>query len=178
MLGGMRGVPASARPELLGVPVLGTLTRLGWLDEVGVIEIDPMVSETAATQEVYGLEARTLINCVLVGGRREGAERLAACLVPAHKRVDVNGFVRKRLGVRKASFLPLERAVAASSMEYGGITAIGLPGEWPVLLDAEAAQEPLVVVGSGVRQSKLLVPGPLLARLPGTEVSAEVARPA
>jgi hypothetical protein len=32
------------------------------------------------------------------------------------------------------------------------------------------------VIGSGVRRSKLLVPGAVLAALPGAEVSAELAR--
>ncbi len=37
--------------------------------------------------------------------------RLGACLVPATKRADVNGVVRRRLGVRKASFLTQADAV-------------------------------------------------------------------
>jgi len=37
--------------------------------------------------------------------------RLGACLVPAAKRADVNGVVRRRLGVRKASYLEQADAV-------------------------------------------------------------------
>ena len=36
--------------------------------------------------------------------------------------------------------------------------------------------EPVVVLGSGVRRSKLLVPGALLADLPGAEVVADLGR--
>ena len=176
ILGGLTGVPAAERPDLLAGPTLAALTALDLLDSVGVVEIDPAISDTAATQEAYGLDARQLVNCVLVAGRRDGVERVAAALVPASKRADVNGFVRRRLDVRKASFLPLETAVEASGMEYGGITPIGLPAEWPLLLDADAAGERLVVIGSGVRRSKILVPGAVLAALPGTEVSADLAR--
>ncbi len=176
ILGGLSGVPAAERPDLLAAPTLAALTALDLLDSVGVAEIDPAISDTAATQEAYGLDAGQLVNCVLVAGRRDGVERVAAALVPASKRADVNGFVRRRLDVRKASFLPLETAVQASGMEYGGITPIGLPAEWPLLLDADAAEEPLVVIGSGVRRSKLLVPGAVLAALPNTEVSADLAR--
>jgi prolyl-tRNA editing enzyme YbaK/EbsC (Cys-tRNA(Pro) deacylase) len=177
VLGGLSGVAAGERPDLLAAPTLAALIDLGLLDAVGVVEIDPAISETAATQEAYGLEAQQLVNCVLVGGRRDGDERVAAALVPASKRADVNGFVRRRLDVRKASFLPREQAVETSGMEFGGITPIGLPPAWPLLLDADAATEPLVVIGSGVRRSKLLVPGSVLAGLPGAEVSAELARP-
>ena len=72
--------------------------------------------------------------------------------------------------MRKASFLPMERAVAATSMEYGGITPIGLPPDWPVLVDSRVVEADLVVIGSGVRRSKILLPGAVLARLPGAEI--------
>ncbi|MFD1722048.1 YbaK/EbsC family protein [Amnibacterium endophyticum] len=175
VLGGLDGTAAGERPDLLAAPVLDALTALGLLEAVGVVPIDPAISDTAATQEAYGLEAASLVNCVLVGGARGGDQRVAACLVPADRRADVNGFVRRRLDVRKASFLPREQAVESSGMEFGGITAFGLPAGWPVLVAAAAVAQPLVVVGSGVRRSKLLVPGGLLARIPGAEVADGVA---
>jgi prolyl-tRNA editing enzyme YbaK/EbsC (Cys-tRNA(Pro) deacylase) len=178
VLGGLTGVPAADRPDLLAEPTRAALAALDLLRSVGVVEIDPDLSDTAASQEAYGLDARQLVNCVLVGGRRDGVERVAAALVPASKRADVNGFVRRRLDVRKASFLPREAAVESSGMEFGGITPIGLPAGWPLLLDADAAAEPLVVIGSGVRRSKLLIPGAVLAALPGAEVTPDLARPA
>ncbi len=109
-------------------------------------------------------------NCVLVAGRREGEERVAACLVRADTRADVNHTVKRRLDVRKPSFLPLERAVAESAMEYGGITPVGLPAGWRLLVDARVVDIEVAVIGSGLRRSKLLVPGRLLALLPGAEV--------
>ena len=108
----------------------------GLLDDLGVVEIDAALSDTASTQQHYGLEPDTLANCVVVGGKREGTERLAACVVLATTRADINGFVKRFLDVRKASFLPMERAVELTGMEYGGITPIGLPAGWPVLVDA------------------------------------------
>lgn len=177
-LGGLHGVPAAERPDLIAAPVLAALSTLGLEDAVGVVPIDPALSDTAATQQAYGLDAASLVNCVLVGGARDGRERVAACLVPADRRADVNGFVRRRLDVRKASFLPREAAVARSGMEFGGITAFGLPADWPVLVAAAAVSQPLAVLGSGVRRSKLLVPGELLARIPGAEVEDAVARSA
>jgi prolyl-tRNA editing enzyme YbaK/EbsC (Cys-tRNA(Pro) deacylase) len=107
---------------------------------------------------------------VVVAGRRGEETRYAACLVLATTRADVNGLVRKRLNARKASFAPMDDAVARSGMEYGGITPIGLPEDWPVLVDAAVAVAPAVVIGSGVRHSKLALPGELAARLRGAEV--------
>ena len=117
-----------------------------------------------------------LVNCVVVAGRREGAERVAACLVPSTKRADVNGVVRRRLDVRTASFLPQDEAVTRSGMAYGGITAIGLPADWPILVDADVVPQRLVLIGSGIRGSKLLVPGALVAELPGAEIVEDLGR--
>ena len=169
-LGRLTGVPASGRLDLLAPSTAEALTAGGWADDVGEVEIDPAVSDTAASREAFDLDPDALANCVVVGGRREGSERFAACLVLATTRADVNGLVRRRLDVRKASFLPMERAVELTGMEYGGITPIGLPADWPVLVDARVADTDLLVIGSGVRRSKLLAPGALLARLPAAEV--------
>jgi prolyl-tRNA editing enzyme YbaK/EbsC (Cys-tRNA(Pro) deacylase) len=88
----------------------------------------------------------------------------------ATTRVDVNSFVRRHLDARKVSFASMDVAVAETSMEYGGITPFGLPASWPVLVDAAVVNEPLVVVGSGIRGSKLVVPGSSLAALPTAQV--------
>jgi prolyl-tRNA editing enzyme YbaK/EbsC (Cys-tRNA(Pro) deacylase) len=55
-------------------------------------------------------------------------------------------------------------------MEYGGITPIGLPAAWPVLVDSRVVDLPWVLVGSGRRRGKLLVPGKAFAELPGAVV--------
>ena len=169
-LGELSSVPASQRPELLGRPALEMLERQGLLEQVGVVEIDPAVSDTAATQQAFGLDPDMLANCVVVGGKREGTERLAACVVLSTTRADVNGAVRRYLDVRKASFLPMERAVTLTGMEYGGISPVGLPPAWPVLVDRRVTWCPAVVIGSGVRRSKILLPGPLFQQLPNVTV--------
>ncbi|HLI75196.1 MAG TPA: YbaK/EbsC family protein [Acidimicrobiales bacterium] len=171
-LGTLRSTPASQRPDLLAAPTASALEALGLLERVGVVEIDPDLSDTANSQAHYGLAPDTLANCVVVGGKREGVERLAACVVLFTTRADVNGTVRRRLDVRKASFLPMERAVDLTGMEYGGINPIGLPADWPLLVDARVVTTDVVLIGSGVRRSKLLLPGRLLADLPRAEVVA------
>jgi prolyl-tRNA editing enzyme YbaK/EbsC (Cys-tRNA(Pro) deacylase) len=178
VLGSITAVPAAERPDLLGATVAAFIAEHGLGERIGVFPIDPAISETAATREAFGLDPATLVNCVVVAGRREGNERVAACLVPSTKRADVNGVVRRRLDVRKASFLPTDEAVVRSGMEYGGITPIGLPAGWPILLDADVVPQPTVLIGSGVRGSKLLVAGELLAGLPGAEVVEALGRPA
>jgi prolyl-tRNA editing enzyme YbaK/EbsC (Cys-tRNA(Pro) deacylase) len=169
-LGSLSTVPASRRPDLLGPTTERALAAAALDDDVGVVEIDPTVSDTASTQAAFGLAPETLANCVVVAGKREGNERLAACVVLSTTRADVNGLVRRLLDVRKASFLPTDRAVELTGMEYGGITPIGLPPGWPVLVDRRVTETDVVIIGSGVRRSKLLLPGALLVRVPDAQV--------
>ena len=178
VLGTLVAVPALDRPDLLGAPVAAALKALDPADAalVGVAEIDPALADTAEFCAAYGSPMDGSANCVVVAGRRGEDTRYAACLVLASTRADVNGLVRRRLNARKASFAPMDDAVALSGMEYGGITPIGLPEDWPVLVDAAVAATPAVVIGSGVRHSKLALPGALAARLPGAEVIEGLAR--
>jgi prolyl-tRNA editing enzyme YbaK/EbsC (Cys-tRNA(Pro) deacylase) len=169
-LGRLESLPALDHPELLAPPVVAALETWPHTGEVAVVEIDPAVADTAAMSAAYDLGMDTGANCVVVGGRRGGVERMAACLVRADTRADVNNVVKRTLDVRKCSFLSMERAVEESGMEYGGITPIGLPPGWPLLVDAAVASADEAVVGSGVRRSKLLLPGALLATLPGARV--------
>lgn len=144
---------------------------------VSVVEIDPDLADTNEFCATYSSPLEASANCVVVSGKRSGETRYAACLVLATTRADVNGVIRKRLDVRKASFAPMDTAVELTGMEYGGITPLGLPGEWPLLIDEAVAQAPELVVGSGIRASKLLIPGPLLTRLPSAEVITALANP-
>ena len=169
-IGLLPAVPADQRPDLLAAPVAAALDGLAARDGVGVAEIDPGLADTAAFCERYQVSPAESANCVVVTGKRDGQSRFAACVVLATTRADVNGLARRRLDVRKASFAATELAVAETGMEYGGITPIGLPSGWPVLIDAAVAAAPRVVIGSGVRRSKLTLPGAVLAGLPGAEV--------
>ena len=153
-MGQLETVPALDRPDLLAPAVAAALAALdGKLpaDAIGVAEIDPELADTAAFCERYGVAADESANCVVVAGRRDGETRFAACVVLATTRADVNGVVRRQLDVRKASFAAMDLAVAETGMEYGGAA-------------------PQVVIGSGVRRSKLTLPGEALGRLPGAEI--------
>ncbi|MGW3468303.1 YbaK/EbsC family protein [Saccharopolyspora sp. NPDC000995] len=155
--------------DLLAEPVAVAVRELD--DErVGVTEIDPELADTAAFCEQYGSPLELSANCVVVAGKRTGEVRYAGCVVLATTRADVNGVVKRRLDVRKASFAPMDDAVRLSGMEFGGITPFGLPADWPLLVDPEVAKAPAVVVGSGLRRSKIITPGEVLAQLPRAEL--------
>jgi prolyl-tRNA editing enzyme YbaK/EbsC (Cys-tRNA(Pro) deacylase) len=173
MLGKLVTEVALDRPELLAQPVRSALAD--WAQDVPVSSvlvaaIDPELADTAAFCAAYDIGLDVSANCVVVAGKREGQARYAACVVLATTRADVNTTARKLLDVRKASFAPMAEAVELTGMEYGGITPIGLPPQWSVYVDSAVAQAPAVVIGSGIRGSKIVLPGQALAGLPTATV--------
>jgi len=175
--------PALSRPELLAKPTLEALLELARREgdqaaaRVEAAAIDPDLADTAAFCAEYGVALEESANCVVLATKRGGETAYAACMVLATTRADVNGLARKHLGARKISFAPMDDAVGLTGMEYGGITPIGLPADWPILVDRAVAESPRVVVGSGVRGSKLWLPGALLAALPHAEVLDGLGKP-
>ncbi|KWV34552.1 YbaK/EbsC family protein [Micromonospora rifamycinica] len=181
-MGTLQTEPARNRVDLLAPPVATALAQ--WpaeapvdVDAVLVAPIDATLADTAAFCAAYEVGLDVSANCVVIAGKREGEIRYAACVVLATTRVDVNGVARRALDVRKASFAPMAEAVESTGMEYGGITPIGLPESWPILVDARVIATPHVIIGSGVRHSKIALPGPALGALPGARVVEGLARP-
>lgn len=180
VIGTLKLEPALTRLDLLAAPVAAALETWPPVDgdQVLVAPIDADLADTAAFCEAYGVGLDISANCVIVAGRRGEVTRYAACVVLATTRADVNGVVRKHLDARKASFAPMDDAVRLTGMEYGGITPIGLPSSWPVLVDSRVAAMPHVIIGSGVRHSKIAIAGSALGAMPGAEVIEGLARDA
>ncbi len=168
-LGNLDFVPVEERLNLVGDPVKESI-QTNNPKGVLVAKIDPKVADTATFCEQYGIELDVSANCVIVEAKRADKTWYAACLVLATTRADINGIVRKHLVAKKLSFAPMDKAVTLSNMEFGGITPIGLPADWPLLVDTAAANSEYVVIGSGIRGSKLVVSGKTLASLPNTTI--------
>lgn len=178
MLGTLAAVPVTERLDLVAPPVRAALEAAPGLDVIEVAPIDPALSDTAAFCAHYRVPLDASANCVVVTAKRGGETRFAACVVLATTRADVNGLVRRHLDARKCSFAPMDQAVTETGMEYGAITPIGLPAGWPVLVDTAVAAARQVVIGSGVRASKLLLPGAVLAEFPEVTVIDGLGLPA
>ena len=181
VMGSLKLEPAQSRLDLLGVPVAKALAV--WpadapvdADQVLVAPIDADLADTAEFCEAYGVTLNESANCVIVAGRRGEVTRYAACVVLATTRADVNGLVRKLLDARKCSFAPMDDAVRLTGMEYGGITPLGLPADWPIFGAARVAAAPPVLGGSGGRHRKAAIGAPGAGALPGAQVISELAR--
>ena len=173
VFGNLQAVPAAERPDLLAAPVVDAIHLV---PEALVAEIDPEFADTENLCVQYGVPMDASANAVVVRGSRAGVDSYACCMTLAHRRVDVNNVVRRRLNARKASFAPMDYAVQATGMEYGGINPIGLPADWPIWVDGAVAERDWVCIGSGVRHSKLFIPVSGLLGLPGAERVEDLAR--
>jgi prolyl-tRNA editing enzyme YbaK/EbsC (Cys-tRNA(Pro) deacylase) len=168
-IGSLAFDPALSVTGRLAPPVTEALRGLS-TDKVFAASIDDNFADTAAFCEHYGIGLDISANCVVVEARRGDRTWYAACMILATDRADVNGVVRRHLDARKISFAPMDTATRLTQMECGGITPIGLPKDWPLLVDTGVAESDYVIIGSGLRSSKLAVPGSLLASLPAAAV--------
>ena len=148
------------------------------LDEVGLayeaMPCDPALADTADFCAHYGVAPEDSANAIVVVGKAE-PRRYACCVVLAPTRLDVNGAVRRRLGVRKASFAAAEETRALTGMMIGGVTPLALPAEVPVWVDERVMGRASVVIGGGSRALKIRVAPEVFRRLPNTEIVAGLA---
>ena len=143
------------------------------LDAIGepyeVLPCDPNLADTAAFCAAYGIPPEQSANAILVASRRPVGEAVI-CLVLATNRLDVNGEIRRRLGVKKASFAPAEETAAVTGMEIGGVTPFGLPDHLRVWIDQRVMDPPWVIVGAGTREAKIKIAPSVFDRLENASI--------
>jgi prolyl-tRNA editing enzyme YbaK/EbsC (Cys-tRNA(Pro) deacylase) len=164
---------ALAGEQDLEARVLGALHELG--TDYEVLPCHPDYADTAAFCERYGISPGDSANTIVVVAKSE-PRRYVACVVLATTRLDVNGAVRRRLGVRKASFASAEETVERTGMMIGGVTVLALPGDLPIWVDAKVLSRSSIILGGGSRSMKIRVAPEVLRRLPNFEVVDELAK--
>lgn len=150
------------------------------LDELRVdhelVPCDPALADTALFCAAYGIDPADSANTIVVVGKGVPPVHVA-CVVLATTRLDVNNVVRRRLGVKKASFASADETRVLTGMLLGGVTAFGLPDGWPVWIDAAVLERPKVVLGGGSRSLKVRCAPSALLRIPGAEAVTGLANP-
>jgi prolyl-tRNA editing enzyme YbaK/EbsC (Cys-tRNA(Pro) deacylase) len=132
--------------------VIAELDRLGLHYEV--MDCDPDLADTAQFCAAYGVPMEESANAILVASKKPEGHHVV-CVALAHTRLDVNGMVRRKLGVRKLSFAPAEATRELTGQEIGGVTIFGLPRGLAVWLDARVLACDRIVVGAGSRSAKI-----------------------
>ena len=147
--------------------VIAALEALG--EPFEVIECDPDLADTVVFCERYGIPLDQSANCIIIGSRAE-PRQFCACLVLSSTKLDVNGAVRRLMGVRKVSFASADDTMQLTGMLIGGVTPFGLPSDLPLYIDARVMEPEWVVVGGGSRSQKVKTAPTVLAALPNAEV--------
>lgn len=154
-------------------PVTAQLEILGLAHEV--VACDPDLADTAQFCDAYGYSMSDAANAIVVVGKATPPVHVI-CLVLADSRLDVNRTVRKRLGVRKASFATAAQTMELTGMEIGGVVPFGTSTELPLWIDSRVMERERVIIGGGTRDRKLLVPPATLAAHPTAEVVEDLAK--
>ena len=148
------------------------------LDSLGIayeiIPCDPELADTAQFCAAYGYALEDSANTILVAGKSDPPTH-AACVVLATTRLDVNRVVKKRMGVRKASFASGTDTVQLTGMAIGGVTPFGLPHDLPLWVDGRVMARDRIILGGGSRDRKVLAPPAILTAL-GAETVEGLAR--
>ncbi len=145
--------------------------------EFEVWDCDPDFADTMVFCERYGVAPEDSANTILVRSKT-GPIKYAACVVLATHRLDVNHTIRKKLSARKVSFANEDETRALTGMTPGGVTALTLPPDLPLWVDAAVMNREFIILGGGNRSSKLKVLPELLTGLPAVEIVEGLARPA
>lgn len=155
--------------------VVGDLTARGIdFDEMAC---DPALADTAQFCEAYGIPLDRSANAILVASRKPEGHN-AVCLVLATTRLDVNGAVRRRLGVRKVSFASADKTKDLTGQEIGGVTVFGIPDTLPVWVDSRVLAHDWVVIGAGSRSAKIKLDPAVFAADDRFEIVDDLAVPA
>lgn len=170
--------------DLLAEPVFNALNALvaAGVSESKILGITINSDEESDTDlwcPEYGIPFESTGNVVVVHthATRKAPAKFASAFVSADTRADLNGVVKRTLGVSKVSFAPIDAAVEATGMQSGGMSPIGLPTDWPLLVDQHILSIPKLYLGSGIRPSKLVVDGSIFADIPGVRFVPALGKP-
>ena len=153
--------------------ILSAIESLGV--EFEMIPCDPDLADTAQFCEAYGYSLDESANTILVVGK-SNPRVYAACVVLASTRLDVNGRVKKKLGIRRTSFASAEETLEVTGQTIGGVTPFALPADLPIWIDERVMQRERIILGGGSRDRKVYAPPAILAALPTVEVVADLAK--
>ena len=139
-----------------------------------VMDCDPALADTAAFCEAYDIPLENSANAILVASRKPEGHH-ALCVVLATTKLDVNGAVRRRLGVRKLSFASADQIRELTGQEIGGVTIFGHPEGLPVWVDSRVVQREWVIIGAGSRSAKIRLDPDQLTDLDGFDIVDDLA---
>jgi prolyl-tRNA editing enzyme YbaK/EbsC (Cys-tRNA(Pro) deacylase) len=145
-------------------------------EQFKVCEIDPNYCGGIELCKEYEVNPKMGANCLIIEARRGGNRTLAALIVPVGYKYNMSSVVRKKLNARIVSVAPLEEVLSKTGMEYGSITPVGIPSDWEILIDPMVLENEYIIIGGGLKKSKLYIPSRFLLLLPNAEILENLAK--
>lgn len=161
-------VPTELHPDYLPARIASQMQG----QDIIAFTVNDEDSDTAQFSTRYGFGLEDCANTIVLRYKKDGTEQHAAVVTLGSRRLDINGRVKEYLGAKRLSFAKIEVAVEMTGMEFGGITALGLPNDIRILIDTAVMERKFVVMGAGVRKTKLLLAPALLDQLLAVEVAS------
>ena len=132
----------------------------------------PRAGSAEESAELQGIPLGALLRTIVV---RRGDDDYLFVLVPAGRRFDWPR-LRAHLGVRRLTLPDADEAREVTGYERYTITPFGSTRAWPVILDAAAADQPILAIGGGAFGVNVhLAPADLVP--PSTHRSSRSANP-
>ncbi|EHJ56357.1 hypothetical protein HMPREF9318_01741 [Streptococcus urinalis FB127-CNA-2] len=166
--------PIKENDSLLPSTVSKFIGSLEKANQIKVAEIDPQFADGKALSQAYNVPIEMEYNCLVVEAKRQKNKQLAAVLVPREKRINMNATLKRPLNASKVSFANLKEVLEKTTMEFGSITPVGLPKDWPILVDKSVQEQSEIIVGGGYVHSKLKISVESLQAFPNEVLFIEV----
>lgn len=146
------------------------------INDFYVAEIDSHYMDGIKLFEHYDISNYLGVNCLICECKRGQNINYAALLVPTGYRYNMSSTVRKHTNSRMVSVADLEFVLSSTNMEYGSINPIGLPSCWKIFIDPKVLNSDMIICGSGLKHSKLLLPSRFLLKLENVEILSGLAK--
>ncbi|MFA5602803.1 MAG: YbaK/EbsC family protein [Bacilli bacterium] len=168
--------PVIDNKDLVSSSVLEAILDLNNKEDILVAEIDQNYAGGLELCERYKVDPKYGANCLIVEAKRSDAKTYAALLVPVGYKYNMSTVVRKQLNARMVSVAPLNFVLENTKMEYGSITPIGIPTDWLIFIDPLVLKQDKIIIGSGLKKSKLMIPSFILLKLPNAIILEGLAK--
>lgn len=156
--------PLAQHPELVAPSVAAAAAQV---PTARVARVNPVMVGASFCQ-AYDVLPDALVRCTALEVEGGAADH-AAVVVRKTDRADLD-LAREHLGAQEVRAMGSAQVHRLTGSDAAALAPVGLPLGWPVLVDERVAQAPWVVARAGVSESRLLVSGDDLARLPGVQV--------
>lgn len=146
------------------------------IDDFKVAKINSEYMDGYSLFAHYDLKSFIGINCLICEVIKSDKRELVALLVPTGYKYNMSTTVKKYFAAKRVSVAPLEEVLNLTQMEYGSINPLGLPNSMDILYDPLVLKSEFIICGSGLQNSKIMLPSKYIEKLPNSKVLDNLAK--